>query len=67
MIEHVRKPCDGPISVRREGEDILLCAEHNKVSQTIVVSEWNARRILVAMSLILELPLTKQAAKSVKI
>ena len=66
MIEHVRKPCDGPISVRREGEDILLCAEHNNVSQNLVVSEWNARRLLGALSVVLELPLTRAAAKTVQ-
>lgn len=66
MTTYSRQPCDGPIEIKRDGNDIVICAEHNKVSQNLVVSEWNARRLLGALSVVLGLPLTRAAAKTVQ-
>jgi hypothetical protein len=62
-----RKPEDGPISVTREGEKIRVVVETGEVSQSILMSEYNAARVFGALSVTLEVPLSKAVAKAIKL
>lgn len=63
----VRQPCDGQISVQRPGTgDIYISVTHNGIEQGLTMSDWNARRIFGSLSVILELPLAKSAAKKIQ-
>jgi hypothetical protein len=58
-----RLPDDPGICVREEGPDHV---EVTVGDDWVIMSRYNARRVLGALSIILELPLTKAAAKSIK-
>jgi hypothetical protein len=60
-----RMNTDGPINVRWEGDELLVTETHNGETGTIRLSAFNARRVLAAMSMLLDLPLSKSAAKSI--
>ena len=53
---------DGEVYVRRIEGDIVLGVG----GQSITCTEFNARRLLAALALILELPLTKKAQSEIK-
>jgi len=64
--EHVRSKVDGPVGVQRIGGDIIIDVVHDGEEERIVCSEFNARRILGALSVLLQVPLSASAAKSIK-
>ena len=57
---------DGPMSVTREGKKIRIAVATGGVSESILVTEYNAARVLGALALILEAPLSKSVAKAIK-
>ncbi len=57
---------DGPMSVTREGKKIRIAAETGGATESMLVTEYNAARVLGALSLILEAPLSKSVAKAIK-
>lgn len=59
-----RLPDDGPMSVSRVGEDRIRIEVDGQAYASI--SEFNARRILASLSIVLGLPLTKAAQKEIK-
>jgi len=64
-----REPEDGAVSVRRETIDgreriLLSCGEHQ---EGLELSPYNAWRIFGMLSIILELPLSKQVGKAIKL
>lgn len=64
-----RQPLDGPIEVRRMGdnhEEICIRVTNNDQARGVVMSEYNAWRVLGALSLLLGLPLSKAAQKAIK-
>jgi hypothetical protein len=59
-----RSEVDGPVSVNRPTEDaIALSASHKGEMQTIVVSRYNAARLLVMLCMMLEVPHPKPLGK----
>ncbi len=61
-----RGPRDGAISVNRYGADITITAEDKGQPQGMEVSEWQARRLLVALSMVLQLPLSSKALQALR-
>lgn len=61
-----RAPEDGPMSVTREGKKIRIAVTTGGTEESILVTEYNAARVLGALSLLLEAPLSKQVAKAIK-
>ena len=59
-----RLPDDPGLSVRADGPDHVQITVGDDWMR---VSKFNARRVLAALSLLLDLPLTKAAAKSSKL
>lgn len=65
-----RQPLDGPISVTRMGdnhEEICISVTNNDQARGVVMSEYNAWRVLGALSVILGVPLSKTASKAIKL
>lgn len=68
-----RAPCDGSVGVSRmlasdEGGDrVLVTVTTNGEDQTICMSPFNAARVLSALSLVLDLPLSKAAQKAIRL
>ncbi len=60
-----RAPRDGKISVNRYGAEIVISAEDCGDRQGMTVSEWQARRILAALSMVLQLPLSAKALREI--
>ena len=58
-------PAFPPLHGAEEGDQIYLRAGHKGRSQTIVCTEWNARRLLGMLSMMLGLPLQAKAAKRI--
>lgn len=63
--EIIRGPDDQDVSIERFRSQGKIAISSGKNS--IVVSEWQARRILGMLSVVLELPLTKDAARQIKL
>lgn len=61
-----RAPTDGPISVQWVGDELCISETHDGKESHIKLSPFNARRILGAMGMLLDLPLSKAAVKSIK-
>lgn len=58
---------DGPISVERIDDTYIhIRVEHGGMPYSIRCTEWNARRILAGLSLLLDLPLQPKAAKQIE-
>lgn len=63
-----RNHLDGPVTVNRVNNKLIgIQVKHDGVTQDMVMSEWNARRVLGMLSVILELPLSPKAQKSIKL
>jgi hypothetical protein len=62
-----RTPADGPVSVTREGDRIRVTAATDGNRESILMTEYNAARILGLLSLILEAPLSKSVATVIKL
>lgn len=61
---------DGEVAVQRSGDlrdTIHVRVVDNGESRWLEMSEWNARRVLVTLAMMLDLPLTKTALKQVKL
>lgn len=61
---------DGEVAVQRIGDardTIHIRVVDNGESRWLEMSEWNARRVLVTLAMMLDLPLTKTALKQVKL
>ncbi len=62
----MRAECDGPVNIwRNESGNLVISAIHNREETWVLVSEFNACRILGMLSVMLGLPLTKTAAKQI--
>lgn len=66
MAQIERTPRDGAMSVNRYGADITLTAEDKGQPQGMEVSEWQAQRLLVALSMVLQLPLSSRALRALR-
>lgn len=65
-----RKGYDGPVSVLRlESLDdtIRVIVEHKGKEHAVDMSQWNARRVLALLAVVLEMPLSKAAAKEIEL
>ena len=67
-----RSERDGAVSVQRAGLDpddqsICICVVDSGIENVVVMSEYNARRVLGMLSVLLDLPLTKTAAREIKL
>ena len=61
-----RQPGDGSVHITRESDQrIRIAITTNDVTETATMSEFNARRLLGVLSLMLDLPLSTAAAKRV--
>ena len=59
---------DGPVNVSRcDRETIAVYVEHEGEIRTLRMTEWNARRVLALLSVVLEMPLSKSAAKEIEL
>lgn len=65
--EPQRGPKDGPVSVTRRDDGIGISVTHDGQEHDLLLTEWNARRLLGMLSVILELPLQRAAAKRIKL
>ncbi len=64
----LRRPEDGQIGVKRPDDDfILISATTAGREEAILVSEYNASRILVALAVVLGIDITKTAAKTIRL
>lgn len=64
FVQSERKPGDGRISVEREvGDQILISHDVD----SLVVSEYNASRILAALALILGVRLNREDEKALRL
>ena len=61
-----RRPIDGAIQVHVEGDSIVIRATTQGVTHCIQCTEFNARRLLAALSITLGLPLKADAAKAIE-
>lgn len=62
-----RKSSDGPMKVTAVDDDtIRITVETNGVSESVTMSRYNAWRVFGAMSLFLDLPLSKALGKAIK-
>ncbi len=63
----MRAECDGQVNIwRNESGNLVISATHNREETWVLASEFNARRILGMLSMMLGLPLTKAAAKQIE-
>ena len=70
-----RQPGDGPVTVKWVGngnrEKVFVSVQSQDspkgVPEIIVMSEINARRVLGMLSMFLELPLSKESQKKIKL
>lgn len=62
-----REANDGPISVKRDGRGIQVTVVNAGKQEMIDCSEYNAWRILGALSIMLGVPLSKEAQRAVKL
>lgn len=62
-----RQPDDGPISVIRPTDGVVsISVETGSRLSAVTMSEYNAWRVLGALSVVLGVPLSKAASKVVK-
>lgn len=62
-----REANDGPIGVSRDGRGIRISVVNAGKAEAIDCSEYNAWRILGALSLMLGVPLSKEAGRAIKL
>lgn len=70
LVMPERKPDDGPITVSLLGPNydrVAISAEGPQGSSGLVISEYNAWRLFGMLSMILHIPLTKEAGKAIKL
>lgn len=61
-----RQHDDGPVSVRIIGDVYMIEATQGRLHTHLECSEYNAWRILGALSVVLKVPLSKAAQKAIK-
>jgi len=64
FVQAERQPGDGAIEVYRHNADTILVAHGGEV---LLVSEYNAARILAALALVLGVRLNREDAKAIKL
>lgn len=62
-----RRPQDGGLEVRIADDVVLIAVTTDGVRECIQCTEYNARRVLGALSVMLGLPLRTEAAKEIKL
>src|SRR5262245_29859007 len=62
-----RAPFDGPLSVRRIGDSIIVEATQGALTARVEMSEYNAWRVFGCLALLLEIPLPPSVSKAIKL
>lgn len=62
-----RDELDGPLSVRRIGEVLVIEATQGALTTHVEMSEYNAWRAFGCLALLLEIPLPPHVAKAIKL
>jgi hypothetical protein len=71
LVMPEREPSDGAVRIGRTlpsgSRMVFIEATHGGETECLRISEYNAWRILGMLSLVLEIPLTKEAQRAIKL
>lgn len=63
-LDFTRQPADNAISINRTDDEKIFI--HHEGDEPLILSPFNAARLLAGLSMVLNLPLTKASMKAIK-